>query len=281
MSYVRFNHVFGLLLVVSAVCAFVIPEKLSRKPLPGLQGLFAPVSFPARRFGAWAHDRIAPPDLAGKRTLQAVLAENDRLTNYVGSLQKQLEIERRRNAEWAPLAADVRERCIAVAVGGADAGPRESLALPPSSLQRVREGAFALYPGGVAGQVQGGSGLGGAQLRLITDPGFKLQGRFVRKDPAGGPKLVQSKEVVLLEGVGKGAMLVRAAFTWEEVQKGAVQVGDAALLEDRDWPPDLHGQRLGVVTRVEPMREQHKFAEIRVEPTTNLMMLNEVMVFTK
>src|SRR5215217_719903 len=158
MSYVRFSHVFALLLVISALSAFAVPEKHSKKPLPGLQGLFAPVSFPARRFGAWAHDRLSPPDLAGKRTFQAIVAENERLTNYVGSLQKQIEIERRRNAEWAPLPADVRERCIAVAVGGADAGPRESLALPPSSLQRVRDGAFALYPGGVAGQVQGGTG---------------------------------------------------------------------------------------------------------------------------
>jgi hypothetical protein len=64
-------------------------------------------------------------------------------------------------------------------------------------------------------------------------------------------------------------------------KKNVIQVGDAALLDDRDWPPDLHGQRLGVVTKIEPMREQRKFADIRVEPSSNLLLLNEVMVFTK
>src|SRR5947207_9871948 len=96
MSYVKFNHVFGLLLLISALSAFVIPEKYSRKPLPGIQGVFAPVSIPVRRVGAWAHDRLAPRDLAGTRTLQGLAAENERLTNYSGWLQKQLEIERKR-----------------------------------------------------------------------------------------------------------------------------------------------------------------------------------------
>src|SRR5258708_1893366 len=111
MSYIKFNHVFGLLLALSAAAAFVIPEKYSVKPLPGLQAVFAPVSIPVRRIGGWAHDRLFPRDLAGKRTLQAVVAENERLTNVTGFLQKQLEAERRRNAEWAPL-ADLRDRCI-------------------------------------------------------------------------------------------------------------------------------------------------------------------------
>jgi hypothetical protein len=278
MSYIKFNHVFALLLALSAAAAFAIPEKYSVKPLPGLQVVFAPVSIPVRHVGGWVHDRLFPRDLAGKRTLQAVVAENERLTDAVGYLQKQLEAERRRNAEWAPL-ADLRDRCIPLAVAGADAGTRESLALPVSTLERVRDGAFALYPGGVAGRVDGRSGLGGAQLRLITDPGFKVRGHFSRRG-AGG-EVEQTTEVFLLEGVGDGAMVARGAVTMEDVQKGLVRVGDSALLDDRDWPAALHGQRLGVVTRIDPMREQHKFAAVRVEPTSNLLLLNEVMVFTK
>src|SRR4051794_27813292 len=121
MSYLKFNHVFALLLAVSAAAAFAIPEKYSVKPLPALQALFAPVSLPARKIGGWAHDRLFPPDLADKRTTEALLAENERLTNVTGYLQKQLEAERRRNAEWAPL-AELRERCIPLAVSGTDAG---------------------------------------------------------------------------------------------------------------------------------------------------------------
>ena len=87
---------------------------------------------------------------------------------------------------------------------------------------------------------------------------------------------------VLFEGAGKGTMVVRAAFTWEDVEKREkVQVGDVAVLADRDWPLELQGQRLGVVTRVEPMRDAHKFAEVHVEPVANLMMLKEVMVLAK
>src|SRR3954453_6176260 len=174
MSYIQLNHVFALLLLVAALAAFAIPEKYSVKPLPALQAVFSPVSLPARHIGGWAHDRLFPPDLAGKRTMQAIVAENERLTNVTGFLQKQLEAERRRNAEGAPL-AELRDRCIPLAVSGTDAGTRESLALPASTLERVADGAFALYPGGIAGRVQGRVGFGGAQLRLITDPGFKVR----------------------------------------------------------------------------------------------------------
>jgi hypothetical protein len=278
MSYVKFNHVFGLLLVISAVSAFVIPEKYSHRPLPAVQAVFAPVSFPMRKLGAWAHDRLAPRDLASKRSLEALAAENERLKNQNGWLQKQVDIERSRNAQWAPL-ADLRERCVVLAVGGTDGGTRDSLALPASALERVRDGAFALYPGGVAGQVQGRTGIGGAQLRLITDRGSKVRGHFVRRGEGG--TVAATTATVLFEGVGNGAMVVRGSITWDEVEKGAVKVGDTARLDDRDWPADLHGQALGVVTKVEPLREQHKFAEIRVEPTTNLLLLDEVMVFTK
>ena len=279
MSYLKFNHVFALLMLISALAAFAIPEKYAVKPLPGLQALFAPVSIPARHIAAWTHDRLFPKDLAGKRTMEAIVAENERLTNVTDYLQKQLEAERRRNAEWAPM-GELRERCIPLAVSGTDAGTRESLALPASTLERVADGAFALYPGGIAGRVQGRVGFGGAQLRLITDPGFKVRCHVSHRGEDG--KVEQMTKVVPLEGIGNGAMLIRGAVTWDEVEKNhKIQVGDAVLLDDRDWPADLHGQRLGVVTKVEPMREQRKFADIRVEPTSNLLLLNEVMVFTK
>src|SRR5207247_738116 len=139
-----------------------------------------------RRIGAWAHDRLFPPDLAGKRTVATIVAENERLTNTVAYVQKQLEAERRRNDAWAPLES-LRDRCIPLAVSGGDAGPRGALALP----------------------------------------------------------------------------------------------ADALVLDDRDWPSALQGQRLGVVTKVEPMRSNRKFAEIRIEPSSNLLLLNEVMVFVK
>jgi len=108
-----------------------------------------------------------------------------------------VEAERRRNAEWAPM-GELRERCIPLAVSGTDAGTRESLALPASTLERVADGAFALYPGGIAGRVQGRVGFGGAQLRLITDPGFKVRCHVSHRGEDG--KVEQMTKDALAEG---------------------------------------------------------------------------------
>ena len=279
MSYIRFNHVFSFLLLASALAAFAIPEEYTGRPLPGVQVVFAPVSYPVRKVGAWAHERLVRHDLADARSAQGVGDENVRLSAQVDFLQKQLDVERRRNADWERL-GDLRDRCVPVPVAGADAGSRDSLALPASTLERVKDGAVALYPGGIAGQIQGRAGLGGAQLRLITDRGFRVRGHFVRRGAAGTSDA--TTPTLLLEGVGDGAMVVRAAVTWEEIEKyKRVLVGDAAVLDERDWPVDLHGQRLGVVTRVERMRAYPQFAEVRVEPSANLELLREVMVLTK
>jgi hypothetical protein len=280
MSRIKFNHVFTLLLAGAAASAFLIPEKYTSRPLPGVQAVFAPVSLPVRRVGAWAHDRVVVPDAKDKRSVAAVRDENVVLSTRIDYLEKQLEVERKRNAEWEQI-GDLRNRCVAVAVAGTDSGPRDSLALPGSTVKRVRDGDYALYPGGVAGQVQGRTGIGGAQVRLVTDRGFKVLGHFVRPGPKG-ERQPTTRTSVLFEGVGEGAMVVRAAVTWDEVEKGQkVRVGDVAVLADRDWPLELHGQRLGVVTKVERMRQARQFAEIRVEPSRNLEMLREVMVFRK
>src|SRR5687767_5392239 len=100
MSYIKFNHVFSFLLLASALAAFAIPEKYSRKPLPGVQAVFAPVSVPVRRIGGWAHERLARNDLTDVRSAQGVRDENVRLSALVDYLQKQLDVERRRNADW-------------------------------------------------------------------------------------------------------------------------------------------------------------------------------------
>jgi len=280
MSFIKFNHVFTFLLGVSALTAFVIPEKFTSKSMPGVQGVFAPVSLPVRHLGAWGHDRFAGDDRRERRAAQDLRDENLRLATAVDHLQKQLEVERKRNADWEQL-GDLRDRCLRVTVSGADVGPRDSLLLPGSTLGRIRDGSYALYPGGVAGQVRGRAGIGGAQLTLITDPGFKVLGHFARRVEGDASEQL-TKMPVLFEGVGKGGMVVRAAITWEDVEKNQrVRVGDVALLADRDWPLELQGQRLGVVTKVEPMRDAPKFAEVRIEPSVNLLMLKEVMVLAK
>jgi hypothetical protein len=277
MSYLKFNHVFGALLTLSALSAFVIPPQYTNKALPQVQAIFAPVSVPARRAGAWAQDKFEPKKSRDTRDVRAVKAENERLRGLVIQLQSQVEFEQQRNAQWARLGS-LKDRCVPVEVTGADAGTRESLTLAGSTLERVREGAVGLYPGGVAGQIQPGrAGVAGAQLRLITDKGFKVRGYFVRIGPDLKPQRRGTK-VVLLEGVG-GAMVVKPPLDENDARDLALQAGDVAVAGERDWPSDLVGQQLGTVTKVEP--NTNGFVEVRVEPATNLETLREVMVLVK
>ena len=277
MSYIKFNHAFASLLVLSALSAFVIPPHYTNKALPQVQSVFAPVSVPARRAGAWVHEKVAPKRSRDTRDVESVKAENERLRGLVTQLQSQVEFEQQRNAQWARLGS-LKDRCVPVEVTGADAGPRDSLALAGSTLERVRDGAVALYPGGVAGQIQPGrAGLAGAQLQLITDRGFKVRGYFVRIGPDLRPRRLGSK-VVLFEGVG-GALVVRPPIDEADARDFALQPGDVAVAGDRDWPSDLVGQQLGIVAKVEPKTDG--FVEVRVEPSTNLETLGEVMVLVK
>src|SRR2546423_3509927 len=168
MSQIKFNHVFGSLLILSALSAFVIPPQYTNRALPQVQAVFAPVSSPARHLGAWVHERVASKESTDRRDADEVKAENALLRRELVIAEAQLDLEQKRNAQWARLGS-LRDRCVPVEVAGADAGPRDSLALRGSTLERVQEKAVALYPGGIVGQIQGGrAGVAGAQPRLIT-----------------------------------------------------------------------------------------------------------------
>ena len=45
--------------------------------------------------------------------------------------------------------------------------------------------------------------------------------------------------------------------------------------------PTLQGIQVGKVTHVVPLRDARLYAEIQIEPNTNLQTLGEVMVLTK
>ena len=279
MSYIKFNQVFGFLLVLSALSAFVIPPAYTSKAIPQVQAAFSPVSRPARSAGQWVHARVSQKESPDKRNAEDVKAENQLLRERNAWLEAQLDVERQRNAQWARLGS-LKDRCVSVDVAGSDAGPRDSLALEGSTLERVEDRDVALYPGGVAGQIQGRVGIAGAQLRLITDKGFKVRGHFIRMTRAadGTPRTERLTAMVLFEGVG-GALVVRPPLS-EQAVKG-LQPGDVAVAEERDWPTDLVGLTLGTVAKIDPKRDAPGFAEVRVEPQTNLEMLDEVMVLVK
>ena len=133
-----------------------------------------PVSAPAYRLANlaqahWANDAETDP-----RKNDSIVAENVRLRQQVSWLTEQ-------NRQLAVLAherqalGDLSTLCQRFSVGGADAGNRESLQLAGGVLTNVHEDQPVLYSGGLAGRIDASG-----HVRLLTDPGFSVIGRFVR-----------------------------------------------------------------------------------------------------
>jgi cell shape-determining protein MreC len=291
MSYLRFNHVFFMLMTFSVVCAFLIPPQYGNRFSPQIQMLFAPVSRPAGAIAAIVSNRVAPEPSDERRVAQEIRRENMQLRGDVASLQTQLDEIYRRNAELDKLGS-VRDVCRLVKVFGGDAGTRDSLEIDGSTLQGINNDMYVLIPGSLVGQIQR-AGVGGAQVRLITDPGFRRTIRFVRFTTVNGKTHFErlGMPAVLAEGLGNGLMVVRG-LTWAAIgcdDKGkpngtgeTLQEGrDYAELFDNDSPRRLQGQMMGRVVSISPRADARGYAEIRLAPGTNLKKLREVMVMTK
>jgi hypothetical protein len=284
MSAFRFNHVFAALMVISALSAFVIPEKYTTKVQPQVQGLFQPVAKPTRAIAAWAAGRVEKPDPTETRDVKTLAAENERLRqDYMAAMHANDEL-RRRIQEYEQL-GELRQHCTPVRTVGPDAGGRESLLI--KAHEALKQGQFVLSPRGIVGVLERPPGVAGASVRLITDPGVRVEAYFatytlggdghsyrVRLDAGDDPL------VPLVQGVGKGAMQC-LSLTMEQVQKANVQAGTYVMLEDKEWDERLHGRPLGRVSRVAPQTTAPLYADIRIEPVANLLRLQEVMVLTK
>ena len=279
MSHLRFQHVFLALMSLSVISAFAIPPRYAFHP--GVSLLFAPVSQPTRKLAAWAYRRLGGDRPTDHRDADAIRTENEDLKNSLSRMSIEIQELERRAAEREKLGA-IRDLCTFVSVVGADSGTRQSLSLRSSSLEGISSGQSVLYGGGVVGQVQS-SGLGGAQIRLLTDPGFRVRGTFgvFRRRPDNLLEFAKlPAPAALVEGEGHDRMVVRGLSN-DQVKEGKIAVGNWVVLADPDWPAVLQGQRLGIVTRIAPRPEATLFAEITVEPKDNLSRLREVMVLTK
>lgn len=275
MSAIKFNHVFAALLLLAGASAFAIPEKYTTKVQPNVQGLFTPVASPVSRAAGWVHARVARPEAPDVRDARTLSAQVDLLQVENAHLRHALEELQRVNADRQHLGKD-RDAFTPVPVTGFDAGSRQSLQVRGSTLDGLREGMFVMHTSGVVGLITRPPGLLGAQVRLITDRGVRVTCYFRksnRTERAETPPAV-------VEGTGDGAMRC-LGLTVEEIEKAKLAPGDWVMLEDKDWDDRLHGQRLGKIAGITPLPTAPLYAEIRVEPTKNLMMLREVMVLTK
>lgn len=278
MSQLKFNHVFVFLMIISGVCAFVVPLRMTNPVRAQFQNVFAPVSRPTGAVAAWLHDRISAAKPIDSRDSLIIQQENARLQASLVNLQAQLKTLHDLTAE-RELLGDVLPLCTPVPVVGADAGQRESLSI--QSISGIQEGMFALYWGGIVGRVDRAGFSGGAQVRLITDPGFSVQGRFGRfVTGPDGHSAFQTLDAPppLVQGAGNGEMIIRR-LPLEDVSE--VRKGDWVVVEDHDWPLTLRWYKLGVVESKQQVSGAPLFAEIRLRPMSSLMQLREVMVMNK
>jgi cell shape-determining protein MreC len=281
MSFLRFNHVFAALMILSILTGFVL-DPADTEPARGqLQGLFYPVSRPARRIAFWVYSHFVHDDIPDARSDATIRQENDLLRQDVANLFYQLTQLQELNSDRASL-GKLRQLCTAVPVIGDDSGPADSLLLKASSLAGLRNRMAVLYRGGLAGRLES-VGVGGARVRLLTDAGFRVTGNFIRFQNDSHGNLTAYKiqcDDPLIEGLGDGKMVIRN-LTLRQVQDAKIAAGDWVVLEDSDWEMEVQGERIGQVEAAPvERRDAPMFAEIHVRPMTGMSRLMEVMVLT-
>lgn len=281
MSFLRFGHVYFLLLLLSALSAFVLPTRFTQKAHPELQALFAPASWPVRAVASRVSRRLNPPGQSDPRTKEALLDENQELRQTNAQLWKEVD-QLREIARQLPELGTLQERCTTYAVTGGDPGTRDSLLLRGSTFENVLPGKFVLYPGGVVGQIAR-AGAGGAQVRLVTDQSFVVRGYFTsnQRDANGLQKPTPlAMDPVLVKGIGNGEMLAQRVVR-EAAEKASLGFGISVLVNDPDWPRELQNRQLGTVVEVLPRRDSPLHVDVRIRPPSDLRQLRWVMVMNK
>jgi len=275
----RFNHIFAGLMILSLLAAFALPARSADEHYPEFSAVFAPVAWPAARIGQWLRRRT--PVVADARSDNAIRMENLALRAELTFQTQQIELLEQLNQQRMDM-GEIGQDCAPIAVIGADSGSRQSLALRGSTVQGLRNGMCVLYDRWIVGQIMR-SGVAGAQVRLITDPGSRerVEFRTIVTDSAGKAHAERRGKVVgVLEGAGQNLMIVRE-LTGDDVKAAGIEVGDLVTLDEPDWPTNVQGLPLGRVTAISPRTDAPLYAQIRVEPQLNLQRLREVMVVVK
>jgi cell shape-determining protein MreC len=290
---IRFKHVFNGLLILSAICAFVLPARVSDAVRGNLAVLFVPVSYPTRAIcnavlgkkEVLRDDGAPEPDKA-PRPDNELLAENVQLKALVANLSGRLVQLEQDEQVRRTVGEDVRKMCITSNVVGAggDATLRESLLIGAGTTKKVQLGSFVLFGsaggGGVAGVVSRAQ-LGGSVVRLITDRGFKVKvgfARFIKRDDGTLDFVMLNTAQCVAEGDGDGSMWIRGYVPMDQAKAANLQRGDWVVVRDEDWPNVLQRYRVGRVEKVQQWSQGAGFAEIQVKPPADLMQLREVLV---
>src|SRR5581483_11896588 len=120
------------------------------------------------------------------------------------------------------------------------------------------------------------TGLTGARVRLLSDRGFRVTGRFVRLTNIHGriqPVNVQAVRP-LVEGQGNGQLIINLPAPNVEL----LAKDDVVVLDDNDWPAAVQGVTIGRIVSVERSKDVPGFAELKVDTETSLPRLRDVWV---
>lgn len=299
----RFTQVFYILLALSAISAFLIPPRVGEAARPLMGTLLTPVAQPSRAIAAWATGRSGDPrPPTDDRPADDIVRENQDLRLANQKLAYDLARARALVQDRAKIDPEIRDLCTSVAVLGSTepGGGRDALTVKSTSLSGLADGMFVLHNRDVVGRLVAGKA--GAQVRLVTDPRSRVKAYFVpaRGDAQAGDGQAGDGQAggrrpgdkvgpaadrydlptKLIEGAGRGRMVCRNV-PYADVERVRLKAGDWAIVDEDDieWPPELQGRRLGVVTKV--TKTAKMMAEIEVKPEADVLLLREVLVLTK
>ena len=163
------------------------------------------------------------------------------LVNLTARLQKLEETESQRVQLGA-----LGHLCTPFKVTAGDTAARQSLVIGGTVLDRLKDKMPVIFVGGLVG----------------------------RLDPPG----VVVKEQGLIKGAGKNTVIIEAM---KQPLADHVELNDWVVLEDGEWPAAVQGEQIGRVINKGASGAFPGYTQITLQPATDLMQLNEVMVLTK
>ncbi len=284
----RFPEIFGIILFCCVVCSFGMPQSYSGRIETSLQAIFSPLAGPIQWMVGRSQDEVIKRDRQLLPEITDEVArlreEKRQLLRYTETLVGQIATLQRREAESERVGEELRNLVKTVKVISPDASGRDILRLAGTDMALER-GMAVVSETGLVGQIQD-VGVGDqSSVRLITDKGVKLIGQFIRpvKDANGTIQIETLPiEPTVIEGRGKGEMQIDS-LKMEIVKKAGLRVGDSVVLADSgpNWPIEVHGYRVGIITTLEESPLAAGIATIRLRPEFNLLSLREVWVLLR
>jgi hypothetical protein len=278
MRWLRFSHVFVVLMAMALVSVLALPNRQSNTLRATVQMVF--LTQPVRAFASSLTGmlrRSPHPDIEAPgnvtRTYHEIVEENRAMRVALAHLAGQLEQLREISADRQALAS-LKQYCRPMQVTGGDAGLRRSLIIQ-GRMDGLRPGMAVIHAGGLVGRLDRVGWAGGAQVQLVTDRAFRTTVRFVQF--RGGRVSPVPDLTGLLEGDGRDGMMIRNIPM--RSAEGKIAAGDFVVIGDREFPQLLQSYRIGEIVSIAPSRDYALFAEITVRPLRDLQKLREVMVF--